>query len=183
MTTITTHKGARIDLTERDVARIKARIAKCVVEESTGCVIWDGEIAQGGYGRMWIRGANRRIHRVSYEVHVGQIPSGLVIDHLCRNRRCVNHAHLEPVTPAENMRRSPRFAEWKRPAEKTLIWDTKVLLRMYPRSHCANGHELVPDNIFYRKHRPAGAGYCRKCALQYHAKRRQAKRQAQGVAT
>jgi hypothetical protein len=46
-----------------------------------------------------------RAHRFAYELLVGPIPEGLVIDHLCRNRRCVNPAHLEPVTAEENWRR------------------------------------------------------------------------------
>jgi hypothetical protein len=51
------------------------------------------------------KGGARSAHRFYYEQHVGPIPEGLQLDHLCRNTRCVNPAHLEPVTGAENMRR------------------------------------------------------------------------------
>ena len=63
-----------------------------------------------GYGR-W-RG--RAAHRVMYEMLVGPIPEGMELDHLCRFKACVNPAHLQPVTHAENVRRTPRelFAAW-----------------------------------------------------------------------
>lgn len=66
-----------------------------------GCWPWLGAIAPSGYGRVHSRWA----HRLSYEFLVGPIPAGLDIDHLCRNRLCVNPAHLEPVTRLVNVRR------------------------------------------------------------------------------
>lgn len=75
------------------------------VEKIGNCWAWTGaEI--NGYGALSIDGVNRRAHRVIYEHLVGPIPEGLHLDHLCRNPSCVNPAHLEPVTPAENNRRA-----------------------------------------------------------------------------
>ena len=58
-----------------------------------------------GYGIVTICGKKYYTHRVAYEELVGPIPDGLVLDHLCRNRRCCNPEHLEPVTDGENTRR------------------------------------------------------------------------------
>ncbi len=71
------------------------------IHSQDGCWGWAGRIDGAGYGR-WSR---HLAHRLSYEFHVGPIPEGLVIDHLCRNRSCVNPVHLEVVTQKVNVRR------------------------------------------------------------------------------
>lgn len=102
---------------------------------TTGCWLWTATLYPHGYGVCsdWPKG-NNGAHRVVYSKLVGEIPDGLHIDHLCRNRCCCNPLHLEPVTPQENLRRGEgRYG---------------VGLR---RTHCKNGHELTPDNVWMPK--------------------------------
>lgn len=83
---------------------VEDQLANYKVSE-TGCWEYQGHL-NGGYGRFkGLDGKLAYAHRVSYEVRVGRVPDGLFLDHLCRNRCCINPAHLEPVTNAENIRR------------------------------------------------------------------------------
>ena len=74
-----------------------------IVED--GCWLWLGHVSIKGYGRFRVGKSTPMAHRAAYELYVGKIPDGMVIDHLCRERSCVNPYHLEPVLPEENTRR------------------------------------------------------------------------------
>lgn len=77
-----------------------------IVDPDTGCWNWQLYLNDRGYGKSGTKGSeNTLAHRVVYERLVGPIPDGLQLDHLCRNPRCVNPAHLEPVTQSINQRR------------------------------------------------------------------------------
>lgn len=115
------------------------------VEKTDTCWLWTGATVNGGHGRFGIAGDEKIMaHRFAYEEMVGAIPEGLVLDHLCRVPNCVNPAHLEPVTPRENTLRGVGFAAVN--AKKT---------------HCVNGHPLLPENVYQRPDRPGRM--CRTC--------------------
>lgn len=78
-----------------------------LVTKTEGCWFWTGRVERTGYGRLNLTGGRRvLVHRFSYEMAAGPILHGLTIDHLCRERTCVNPSHMEVVTRAENTRRA-----------------------------------------------------------------------------
>lgn len=83
--------------------------------DDNGCYVWTGPLNSGGYGTAMYFGKLRTAHRAIWLDTVGQIADGLHLDHLCRNRACINPDHMEPVTAQENIRRgsSPTKTECK----------------------------------------------------------------------
>lgn len=120
------------------------------VDKTGECWIWRGG-TNGRYGHL---SAGRRgeghvyVHRLAYELLVGPIPEGLTIDHQCRNHRCVNPEHLEPVPLRENIKRA---ADQDR------------------RSHCPSGHVFDDANTYRDSN---GWRHCRSCGRErYHERK------------
>ena len=112
-----------------------------------GCWLWTAG-TDGRYGIFQIR-RSIKAHRFAYEDEVGPIPDGLVLDHLCAVKRCVNPAHLEPVTQAENLRRAgiPGPGLKRGAAQRA-------------KTHCAQGHPYDNNNTLWT---PQGYRRCREC--------------------
>lgn len=91
--------------TASDPARLRQRLFTQIRRTLTGCWEWQGNVDSHGYGQTLYLGRRIGAHRFAYLLLVGEIPAGLVLDHRCRNRLCVNPDHLEPTTNRENVLR------------------------------------------------------------------------------
>lgn len=141
--------------------------ARVDVQGEDDCWLWLPSVDGHGYGRCQFNGRPRAAHQVAYEIAVGPIPAGHELDHTCHNadtacldfdncphHRCVNPAHLEPVTHQENCRRG----------NGRLISGS--------RTHCPSGHAYAEHGVSYPSSK--GKRECRECKRlrSLHAARR-----------
>lgn len=120
---------------EDPLARLTAEAGEC-------WPIRDGQLV-GGYGTFKLHGRQIAAHRIAYRDFGRRLCEDEVIDHLCRNPACVNPAHLEAVTHAENVARGKRGREHL--------------------THCPSGHEYTPENTHVQVRKGKRVRYCRTC--------------------
>src|ERR1035437_9785011 len=114
------------------------------VEVADSCWLWTDPLDRDGYARFYWNGRTMGAHRVAYEQFIGPISDGLVIDHLCRVRHCVNPEHMEVVTNRENLRRGESFSAKKK-----------------RQTECIHGHPFTSENTYIRPDN--GCRQCREC--------------------
>jgi hypothetical protein len=134
--------------------RLPARFWSKVAVADQRCWLWTSALSSGGYARFVIGsrtdGTRRTVdvYRWLFELVIGPVPAGLVLDHLCRQRRCVNPAHLEPVTARENILRG----------EGPAAVNTR-------RTTCQRGHEFTPENTLLSRRADRGSRVVRLCRI------------------
>jgi hypothetical protein len=102
------------------------------IKTDVECWEWRGVKNSSGYGQFFMPGRSKPMaHRFSYELFVGEIPPGLVMDHLCRNKSCVNPRHLEPVSNRVN----------------SVVRATGLMHERSLQTHCKRGHLLSGNNV------------------------------------
>lgn len=132
--------------------------SKFTPDPLTGCWVWTACLGGGGYGKYWGGATIGRVmvaHRFAYESLVGPVPDGLQLDHLCRNRACVNPAHLEPVTVRENLLRGVG------PSAQAAL-----------ATHCPDGHPYSGENLYLSPRGDRGCKTCRTDQARASVKRR-----------
>lgn len=117
------------------------------IQVTRNCWNWTGSKTDSGYGIFSNRKPRYKVHRYSYEIFVGKIPTGLTIDHLCRNRLCVNPSHLEPVARSENVMRG--------------IGHGAVNIK---KTHCPSGHPYSGKNLMRLTWNGRPYRKCRTCS-------------------
>lgn len=128
---------------------VKERFWAKVAMPSThdGCMTWLASLRNGRYGSFEAGGRTVQAHRFSYELNVEPVPAGLVLDHRCRNTRCVRPDHLEPVEQRENILRG-----------------TAPPARNARASACVRGHEFTVANTYRRTRDGRDVRDCVTCA-------------------
>ena len=136
-----------IMVTRRELKRF---LSKTLVDEHD-CWVWRASRKASGYGRFWWRGRLVRAHIFAYQLYKGAIPESLELDHLCRNKACVNPVHLEAVSHKVNVLRG-----------------VGITAQRAKQTHCLKGHVLLGINVRIKPTRYGVQRVCRMCQKGYY---------------
>ncbi|NWA62995.1 HNH endonuclease [Pantoea sp. B9002] len=141
--------------------RLLSKVAK---NPNSGCWEFTGSLYKNGYGQIWNGARAEQAHRVAYRFYVAEIPADKEIDHLCKNRRCVNPKHLDIVTHQENIARS-----------------NTVMGENARKTHCMRGHPLEGENLIITKQKTRQCRICSNMRARNAKARRKEKKNAKAV--
>ena len=166
-----------------DLERLMAKVSI----QPNGCWHFTGSLDGKGYGNLFHKGRMDKAHKVSYSIHKGAVPKGLVLDHICHDprwcdgggtcphRRCVNPDHLKPVTHKENMSAERCCHHF---GKDNIPWAgvASSAENRKAKTHCRNGHEWTLENTQTRACFAKGRKYeyrsCRQCNIDRQSKKR-----------
>ena len=154
---MTTEAEATLTVPPHVASRFSSKFA---IDAATGCWRWTAAVDRRGYGKLGLRGSKTgKAHRISFMLHNGVIPQGMLVCHSSDTPSCVNPAHLFLGTTKDNV------ADM---LQKGRAWRQGQF-----RTHCMRGHEVSPENTYYYQH----SHQCRTCsAIRWRA--RQARKPA-----
>lgn len=132
------------------------RFVKKISAQYSGCWEWTASCNQKGYGNFYYCRCVGKAHRFAWEQAHGPVPDGMVLDHICKNRKCVNPKHLRTVTNRDNV----------------LHNSESVIARNAKKTHCKHGHEFTTENTIVRS---SGGRDCLICKRERDKKRWNAK--------
>ena len=133
-----------MELTEEQLKRFWAKVNK---EAENGCWEWTAAANSKGYGQFSIGGVSKSTHKISYIIHKGEIPDGLMICHTCNNPPCVNPNHLYAGTGKDNAQQAAKEGR----------------LASQQKTHCKAGHEFTEENTALYKQKKRGNALTRVC--------------------
>ena len=108
-----------------------------ITSMDTDCILWDKSYRENGYGQTFFQGKVTKAHRAAWIKANGEIPEGMVIDHMCGNRGCVNVEHLRVITQRENIMAGKHNIDNRNHCNKGHIFEGNIMVRKNGKRECA----------------------------------------------